>query len=209
MPRALLLVDGPSDQPIGRHVTKLARARGCELDVVSPDLTRLSPRPGHAVDDRLKRVLAFDDDFDLVIVHRDAEGHPADQRRQEVLAAVEAVKSDLLHLPVIPVRMTEAWLLVDEEAIRRVAGRPGGREPLNLPSLRQVESVPDAKKRLQDALVTASGASGRRLKIARKNFAGQRRRLLEELDHAGPISELSAWKALETSVQETVTSLGV
>lgn len=124
MPRALLLVDGPSDQPLGRHVTKLARAHGCELDVVSPDLTRLSPPPGHAVGDRLARVLAFDDDFDLVIVHRDAEGHPADQRRREVREAVDAVDPELPHLPVVPVRMTDAWLLVDEDAIRRVVDVP-------------------------------------------------------------------------------------
>ena len=36
---------------------------------------------------------------------------------------------------IVPVRMTEAWLLLDESAIRRVAGRPHGDEPLDPRSL--------------------------------------------------------------------------
>jgi hypothetical protein len=207
MQRALLLVDGSSDEPLGRHVARLARRHDCELDVVTPDLSRLSPRPGHRVKDRLEKVLKFDDDFDLIIVHRDTEGQEPADRQQEIEAAVSEVCPDLPFLPVVPVRMTEAWLLVDEEAIRRVAGRPGGKESLGLPAPRQAERIPDAKQLLEKALVKASGASGRRLKIAKRNFAGQRRRLLEELDHGGPILELSAWRALESDVQRVVTNL--
>jgi hypothetical protein len=36
---------------------------------------------------------------------------------------------------VVPVRMMEAWLLIDEMAIRRVAGNPNGRIPIELPVL--------------------------------------------------------------------------
>jgi hypothetical protein len=205
--RALLLADGPSDQPLGDHVARLARTHGCELDVVAPDLRRLEPPPGLQVAERLRAVLGFDDDFGLVIVHRDAEGQEPSKRHDEVHAGVASVHETLLALPVVPVRMTEAWLLLDEAAIRRVAGRPTGTEPLDLPSSREVESVRDPKAVLQRALNVASGASGRRLHRFKRDFGSQRRRLLEGIDHSGPIKALAAWQELEANVATTVSRL--
>jgi hypothetical protein len=40
------------------------------------------------------------------------------------------------HIPVVPVRMTEAWLLADEFAIRSAPGNPNGTQSLDLPDLR-------------------------------------------------------------------------
>src|SRR5689334_24837830 len=139
MPRALLLADGPSDEPLGLHVARLAARHDCELDVVAPDLRRLASPPGRRVVDRLRAVFDFDDGFDLVIVHRDAENQSPQTRREEVSAAIKEVREGLPVLPVIPVRMTDAWLLVDEAAIRRIAGRPSGTGPLGLPAVGQVE----------------------------------------------------------------------
>lgn len=205
--RALLLADGPSDEPLGRHVARIAQRHGVELDVVAPDLRRLEPAPGLPVPDRLRAVLSVDEAFDLVIVHRDAEGQDRQFRREEIRAGVDEVKPGLPSLPVIPVRMTEAWLLVDEAAIRRVAGRPTSTDALDLPSPERVEQVPDAKRVLQRALETASGARGRRLRRFQRDFGGQRRRLLEGLDHGGPVSQLSAWRDLEASVASAVARL--
>lgn len=207
MPRALLLADGPSDEPLGLHVARIAARHGCDLDIVAPDLRRLDPPPGLSVSDRLEAVFGFDEAFDLVIVHRDAEAQNPEARRDEVLQAVDAYRADLPVLPVIPIRMTEAWLLVDELAIRRVAGRPTGTEPLGLPAIGQIEQVPDAKAALKKALAKASEASGRRLRRFKRDFGGQRRRLLEGLDPDGPVSNLSAWQALVASVEEAVDRL--
>src|SRR5689334_23802627 len=79
--------------------------------------------------------------------------------------------------------------------------------PLGLPAVGQVEQVPDAKAMLQDALAKASGASGRRLRRFKRDFGGQRRRLLEALDHAGPIAQLTAWKELVQDVEHTIGAL--
>lgn len=155
----------------------------------------------------VQAVFRFDDRFDLVIVHRDAEGQSPRRRREEVEAGVAEIREHLPALPIVPIRMTEAWLLVDEEAIRRVAGRPTGTEPLGLPAAATVEQVPDAKQVLQAALETASGARGRRLRRFKRDFGGQRRRLLEGLDHGGPVSQLSAWRALESSVEAALAEL--
>lgn len=207
MARALLLIDGPSDAPLGMHVERLALSHGCNLDVVAPDLRRISPAPGHRVSERLSAVLAFDEDFDLIIVHRDAESQSPEERRQEIETAISEVCPDLPHLPVVPVRMTDSWLLVDEDAIRHVAGRPSGNAALNLPPLHRVEQIANAKEQLERALVTAAGVSGRRLKAFKRDFGGQRRRLLEGLDHEGPVSQLSAWQELCTAVEQTVSDL--
>lgn len=163
-PRALLLADGPSDEPLGRHIARIAQRHGFELNVVAPDLRRLNPPPGRDVAVRLDAIFAFDDAFDLVIVHRDAEGQNPQVRRDEVFSGVASIREQLPALAIVPVRMTEAWLLVDEEAIRRVAGRPNGTEPLGLPTAGAVEQVPDPKQVLRQALELASGATGRRLR---------------------------------------------
>jgi hypothetical protein len=56
------------------------------------------------------------------------------------------------HVPVIPIRMTEAWLLLDEAEIRRVAGSPNGKVSLGLPKAKDVESIPDPKAQLAQTL---------------------------------------------------------
>jgi hypothetical protein len=90
-------------------------------------------------------MLAIDPEFDVLVVHRDAEAQTVDHRLAEIQAALEDVALQWYLIPVIPVRMTEAWLLLDESAIRVVAGRPTGIDPLNLPSVWSVESEPDPK----------------------------------------------------------------
>jgi len=65
---------------------------------------------------------------------------------------------------VVPVRMLEAWLLLDEKAIRQAAGNPNGRQPLNLPSPSRLEERPDPKHDLHEALRTACALRGRRWK---------------------------------------------
>jgi hypothetical protein len=96
--------------------------------------------------------------------------------------------------------MTEAWLLVDADAIRRTAGRPNSTMPLGLPSPGTVEQVPNPKQVLRTALEVASGATGRRLSRFKRDFGAHRRRLLEGLDHRGPVTDLSAWRQLEAGV---------
>jgi len=103
--------------------------------------------------------------------------------------------------------MTEAWLLLDEHAIRRTAGRPNGTMALDLPSPGTVEHVPNPKELLRTALEVASGATGRRLARFRRDFSAHRRRLLEGLDHHGPVANLSAWRQLETTVVSVLTAL--
>ncbi len=97
----------------------------------------------------------------LLFVHRDAEGEPTELRLHEIERA--CAKVDVLYVPIVPVRMTEAWLLSDEVAIRSAAENRNGSMALNLPAKRNWESLPDPKGILFETLVIASGKQGRAL----------------------------------------------
>lgn len=103
--------------------------------------------------------------------------------------------------------MQEAWLLFDEQAIRRAAGKPNGRHPLNLPNPAQLEAVPNPKETLIAALRSASELRGRRL--ARFNPHRQAYRLAQLIDDYSPLRQLPAFAALERDIQNRLTSIGL
>lgn len=206
MHRALFLADGPSDMPLSDHLEQLSRRTGLLLEVVPLDPHRV-PAAGRTIEGRVKAALAQDSDFDCVLVHRDAEKQDPERRFEEVRDGVNAAGFSGPAVGIVPVKMTEAWLLLDEQAIRRVAGHPSGTADLGLPKPRHVEGVAHPKAMLQDALITASGASGRRLRVLKKRFGAHRRQLLEALDLDGPIEHLAAWQRLKNDVSDLAAQL--
>lgn len=97
--------------------------------------------------------------------------------------------------------MTEAWLLLDESAIRRAAGNPNGREALRLPPLRRLEDVPDAKAVLRDLLITASGLAGpRRRKRLQRDLGVRVQRVAELISDFSPLRSLPAFEAFEAEL---------
>ncbi|MEC3974635.1 hypothetical protein [Amycolatopsis sp. H20-H5] len=107
----------------------------------------------------------------------------------------------------MPIRMTEAWLLLDESSIRQVAGNPRARHPLHLPKLHEIEKLADPKDLLKCALLAASASTGRRREREAQRFNQQRRQLLERLDHDGPIVKLSSWQRLITDIEVAAASI--
>ena len=77
-------------------------------------------------------------------------------------------------MAVVPIRMTEAWLLIDEAALRSAAGNPRGSVPLSIPAVRQLEGLPDPKKTLHALIRRASSLGGRRLSRFRMDQAVHR-----------------------------------
>jgi hypothetical protein len=141
---------------------------------------------------------------DLIVVHRDSDNAGVDKRRTEIVEGVQCSGIDSRVLPVIPVRMTEAWLLLDESAIREVAGNPRGKMDLCLPKTHEVESRTNPKKLLADMLLLAANATGRRRKDFEKRFSSHRRQLLERLDPRGPVRQLDSWQALVADIDAIV-----
>lgn len=142
---------------------------------------------------------------DLIVVHRDSDNAGTDKRREEIAYGAQCSGVDARILPVIPVRMTEAWLLLDESAIREVAGNPRGRMDLCLPKPHEVESRSNPKKILAEVLLLAGDATGRRRKDFEKRFFNHRRQLLERLDPHGSICQLQSWQALVADIDVIAT----
>ena len=198
--RAIFLADGSSDEPLGEHLEVLCARRDLAVRVTTPDLHLLPRPPGHRVADRLEAILKLGDVPDILFVHRDAEGQDPERRFAEVAEAVARISEGLPAVAVVPVRMTEAWLLLDEQSIREVAGSPNATVDLGLPPTSRVEAQPDPKSALERALDLASGLAGRRRDRFRQRFAQHRRILLQRLDIDGPVRELSAWQHLESDL---------
>lgn len=212
--RFVLLCEGSSDQALVSHLRKLLShcgasevvgnsiPFGCVRPPDPPDPPEKRPRSLLAR--RIDTVLSADSALDLIFIHRDADAAGLDSRAQEIGEIMRVVQCGSDWLPVIPVRTTEAWLLLDEAAIRRVAGNPRGRQPLQLPRPSQVENVSDPKETLRNALADASGKQGRRLQTARKSFNQHRRILLEQLPVGGALKQVPAWHCLERRVSAFV-----
>jgi hypothetical protein len=140
---------------------------------------------------------------ELLVVHRDAEREPPENRLREIAEATHGRPMPIVRA--VPVRMTEAWLLFDEPAIRRAAGCPNGKMPLNLPALKSVESVPDPKDVLHEALRVASNLSGRR----RKQIHPDIRRIADLVDDYAPLRSVASFRAFEESLRDALRELAL
>jgi hypothetical protein len=112
-------------------------------------------------------------------------------------------------IPVIPVQETEAWLLLDEPAIRRVVGRPRGTNSLKLPPAQRVEYTSNPKEHLWRALEAAADRQGRR-RLTDRDRSDYRYQLLYDLDVRpdAPVRALPAFAALVDRVVERLVALG-
>ncbi|MEH2244523.1 hypothetical protein [Nostoc sp.] len=205
-----LLSDGSSDKALMPILTWLLRAHEVECAIQSnwADLRRL-PKPPKKLLPRIINSLELYP-CDLLFIHRDAEREPREKRITEILEALEEVvkKSVVVppHICVIPVRMQEAWLLFYEAALRKAAGNPRGRQPLQLPDICKLEQLPDPKDILYGLLCEASELRGRRL----KQFSANERvhRLAELIDDFSPLRALSAFQLLETEIKQVIKTQG-
>lgn len=168
-----LITDGPSDQVL-LEIIDWAIIRRLGSNAV-PMGQWLDPRQRRglrrlSIADQAR--LLGDPSHRLLVVHRDAEAMDPAARESEIRAVlIEREAAGCRCVPLVPVRMTEAWLLGDERAIRTAADNPRGTEPLDLPPLKRLETVPDPKRLLFDALIQASGHRGRRLQKFRPDRA--------------------------------------
>ncbi|MEV6606740.1 hypothetical protein [Kutzneria sp. NPDC051319] len=202
----LFVAEGTSDAPLAALVTDLFAEHDVRLRLQEPDFSWLKV----AKDVRSKVVAGIElakTDFNVIVVHRDADNAGAAARTQEIVEAVTGLAAGARVVPVVPVRMTEAWLLLDEAAIRRVAGNPNSRAKLGLPKLHEVESVADPKDVLARCLLTAADCTGRRRDQVRKRFGDHRRNLLQRLDPHGPVTKLASWQRLVDSVAAAAAEL--
>jgi hypothetical protein len=205
--RYTLLSDGPSDKALMPILNWLLCQHVPQLPIQSrwADLRRLL-RPPRELHKRIQESIHLYP-CDLLFVHRDAETTPLEVRLSEIREAVlnASVENETSTVVcVVPVRMTEAWLLFDIGAIRLAAGNPNGAVELNLPALSNIEALPDPKRILHDMLREATELSSRRKKRFEANSAVLR--IPDFIEDFSPLRRLSAFIAMEEKVKETIES---
>ncbi len=196
-----LLADGTSDKILLPILTWSLQQQDVTPIVEQwADLSRI-PTPRNA-EERLITVL---DLFpcDVLFVHRDAEAQPAGIRRRQITQAMSGI--NVRHIPVVPVRMTEAWLLFNELAIRTAAGNPNCTADLSLPDLRRLEDVADPKSLLHSTLATASGLNARRRR--RLPVHQQVHRIPAYIDDYSCLNVLPAFQTLQDDIRSLVATL--
>jgi hypothetical protein len=143
---------------------------------------------------------------ELLFIHRDAERIGYQLRKSEIDRAIEYTQRRTNILPsicVIPVRMTEAWLLFNESAIRRAAGNPNGTMHLDIPRLSDLEKLPDPKNNLIDIITIASGLPQRRINSL--SFPNCIRQIPEYINDFSPLRSLPAFGSLERDIKDIIT----
>ncbi len=193
---ATLIADGSSDRVLLPIINFL-------LDEHSPVPHRVTFAEGMHTGPLRERIRLAVELFpcDLLFVHRDAERASVADREQEIADATAALPAQPPPQPIhiIPVRMTESWLLIDPVAIRRAAGNPAGDQVLEIPPIDRLEALPNPKEVLFRALTAAKNLGPRRLRAFRPE--GVRHRVAELMGDFARLRGLPSFRHFEDQVQ--------
>ncbi len=187
------------------------------VDVRDPKVIKLSSTPA-ARDRAILEVARVAHSYHALIVHSDADKRTQSKALKEryqpgynlVLQAKEQDKLCQHLLPIIPVRMIEAWMLVDYEALREVIGTEVKESDLHLPrKAKQVEALPDPKQIFNEVIrrAVADRSMRQRAKIIKSVNT-----LFEPLGRTISLERLNEVPAFQVFVRDlsaTLTKLGL
>jgi hypothetical protein len=197
----LLICEGPSDEALIPHLRALLVKCGAEEATgITIDFDRF-PTKMRTIEAKVKTAFKLEQNINLLFIHRDADSPDAEPRYAEISRGIENARYAGKWIGIVPVQETEAWLLLNEIAIRRVAGRPKGRIELNLPNPHRVEQVAKPKERLLEAILLASETAGRRRKQLTTKLPALRSKLLTELEVGGQLDLIQSWVRLKTDIE--------
>ncbi|HRK28917.1 MAG TPA: hypothetical protein PK239_16710 [Chitinophagales bacterium] len=199
-----LITDGSSDSAL-RHII------GWLLDDLYPQLPHegvfadfrniKNPPPTGNVAARVRAAHAYYP-CHILFYHRDAEqksDNIIELRKTEILSTLNHTESIVC---IVPIVMMEAWLLIDEAAIKKAAGNRNNKSNLNLPNLRNIENHPNPKTTLHELLKTASGLRGRNLKKFNADPAVHL--VAEYISDFSPLRALKAFQVFEQDLRNAV-----
>ncbi|MFO7655742.1 MAG: hypothetical protein R6W78_01635 [Bacteroidales bacterium] len=165
--RYILISDGSSDKALLPIIDFLLKSIVPDEDIIGEraDLARL-PKPPKRLEEKILTALELYEP-DYIFIHRDAEKMLLSERDNEIEIAIQKVRAKTAatnpFFKLIPIKMTEAWLLIDEKAIKHASGNPNSRIRLDMPSIKNLEKISNPKRILEQLIKSASGLSGRRL----------------------------------------------
>ena len=206
--RYTFLTDGGSDralQPIIDWSLRQDRRVG-SIAGRWANLSYLREQP-NGLSERIKRSIT-DYPCNLLIIHRDAEISPLQQRYDEIRQALKnSCSGELLDscVALIPVRMMEAWLLLSERAIRQAVGRPTGRVVLDFPRVNRLESLPNPKQLLEELLTTAAEGTARQRR--RLHLSRLVHTVADRIEDFSPLEGLSSYVFFKEQLDAAVAAL--
>lgn len=198
--------------PLLRRLREDAAAQ-VRARVEVPDTLVLEDAPRDRVlprDERIERAArAAQGAWGVLFIHADADGREPEAALRERVQPAVARLAGLLGarqqaVAVVPVRMTEAWLLADADALRKATGSLLDDTALGLDEAlrRGPERVREPKVVLDAALVRA----GPRLRPAQR--AGCIARMGEEVS-LPRLRHLAAFQRLETDLHAAMSHMGM
>ncbi len=200
--------EGSSDSALISHLESVCLELGAdEVTGIELDFQRLPKPTKKTVAAKLNAAMQLEPCADLFLIHRDADSRDSQPRHDEIAEAVAKCQCRKPWAAVVPVQETEAWLLLDEGAIRRVSNRPHGRVSLNLPSPQTVEGKANPKELLQHAIAVASETAGDRRRAVNAGFTENRRILLQNLPIYGAMRQVPAWKRMYADIKRVIDEM--
>jgi hypothetical protein len=202
-----LVSEGPSDRALIPHITWLLEQNGINTPIDSEWADwRYLPETPKNLSEKIKISIELYP-CDILFIHRDSDREPPENRRNEIEEAVEIAFNNAkpVYVCVVPIKMQEAWLLFNEDAIRRASANPYGKIKLNLPKLKSVERIADPKSFLHDLIRQASELQGRHLRrLSLSHCASQ---ISLNVKDFSPLRSLSAFQQLEKDINQVVKKL--
>ncbi|MBF0487306.1 MAG: DUF4276 family protein [Nitrospirae bacterium] len=201
-----LLADGSSDERL-IPILEWLFDKHCPDKSVKGEMADFSklPKKPKKLEDRIETALDMRS-CDILFIHRDAEKIQHKERVLEIRKVIEKIPVKPSEVVcVVPVRMTEAWLLIDGAAIRKAADNPNGDIVLKLPKPKELETIPDPKEVLSQLLIQASGCTGgRKLDKFKEDISEKAFKVAENIEDYSQLRSLSAFQSLEEELKEVL-----
>lgn len=183
-----VVADGGTDRLLVPIIQWAIHRLDPEVEILEPEFVK---RTGSV----MEFLKLYDSGVMLVFVHRDSENAGLEERLREFESPS---RSDIV--PVIPVRMSEAWLLIDKHAVARAAGASSS--VVSIPRLSEIENISNPKKRLDNLILEAAGnPSGRRLKNIRRSIVDRRISVASFISDFSPLENLPAFRHFQTALE--------
>lgn len=212
-----LYAEGPTDYsflcPLLARVCEDLCTRDAAHPVEVSEVLRLD-HPGAAGEaSRAERVVLAgreaSDAWRILFIHADGAGDPESKRREQAQPAIDRLYQEhaetRLGVAVIPVRETEAWAIVDGDALRSVFGTTMTDQALGLPSTAGVAEGTLDPKALLNTAFSATHPSGQR----RRRGVSPMLNALGEQVSLPRLRELAAFALLENELRQALRRLSI
>ena len=184
-----IVADGGTDRMLVPIIEWAIHRLDSDVEILEPEFRKRSG----SVQDFLR---TYESDAMIIFVHRDSENRPLEHRLREF---DDVTRPDVV--PVVPVQMSEAWVLFDGTAIARAAGSRA--VEVSAPRIGDIESISDPKGRLDELLFHAAGSpTGRHGRNFKRSIVQRRLSVATHIADYGPLEVLPAFRRFQDALAE-------